>query len=72
LKSAIVGGALAAGAVEPACPTGDLNNCATGHLNYYAIVNDTSTGEGAFELVAHPQTGAVFPEMGPNMMWNTE
>jgi hypothetical protein len=40
--------------------------------NYYAIVKDTSTGEGAFELLANPQTGAVFPEMGPNMMWNTE
>ena len=40
--------------------------------NYYAIVNDTSTGGGAFELLANPQTGAVFPEMGPNMMWNTE
>jgi hypothetical protein len=39
--------------------------------NYYAIVKDTSTGEGAFELLANPQTGAVFPEMGPNMMWNT-
>jgi len=40
--------------------------------NYYAIVNDMSTGRGAFELLANPQTGAVFPEMGPNMMWNTE
>jgi hypothetical protein len=39
--------------------------------NYYAIVKDTSTGQGAFELLANPQTGAVFPEMGPNMMWNT-
>jgi hypothetical protein len=40
--------------------------------NYYAIVKDTSTGNGAFELLANPQTGAVLPEMGPNMMWNTE
>jgi len=40
--------------------------------NYYAIVKDTSTGSGAFELLANPQTGAVFPEMGPNMMWNTQ
>ena len=40
--------------------------------NYYAIVKDTSTGNGAFELLANPQTGAVFPEMGPNMMWNTQ
>jgi hypothetical protein len=40
--------------------------------NYYAIVKDTSTGEGAFELLANPQTGAIYPEMGPNMMWNTQ
>jgi hypothetical protein len=40
--------------------------------NYYAIVKDTSSGEGAFELLANPQTGAVFPEIGPNMMWNTQ
>jgi hypothetical protein len=40
--------------------------------NYYAIVKDTSSGQGAFELLANPQTGAVFPEMGPNMMWNTQ
>lgn len=40
--------------------------------NYYAIVKDTSTGSGAFELLANPRTGAVFPEMGPNMMWNTQ
>jgi hypothetical protein len=40
--------------------------------NYYAIVKDTSTGQGAFELLANPQTGAVYPEMGPNMMWNTQ
>jgi hypothetical protein len=40
--------------------------------NYYAVVKDISTGQGAFELLANPQTGAVFPEMGPTMMWNTQ
>jgi hypothetical protein len=40
--------------------------------NFYAIVKDSTTGNGAFELLANPQTGAVFPEFGPNMMWNTE
>jgi hypothetical protein len=40
--------------------------------NYYAIVKEESTGSGAFELLADPRTGAVFPEMGPNMMWNTK
>jgi hypothetical protein len=39
--------------------------------NYYAIVKETSSGNGAFELLADPRTGFVFPEMGPNMMWNT-
>jgi hypothetical protein len=40
--------------------------------NFYAIVKDSTTGHGAFELLANPQTGVVFPEFGPNMMWNTE
>jgi hypothetical protein len=39
--------------------------------NYYAIVKEKSSGSGAFELLADPRTGGVFPEMGPNMMWNT-
>ena len=39
--------------------------------NYYASVKEQSTGTGAFELLADPRTGAVFPEMGPSMMWNT-
>jgi hypothetical protein len=40
-------------------------------LNFYAIVKQQSTGQGAFELLADPLTGVVFPEFGPNMMWNT-
>ena len=40
--------------------------------NYYAIVQERSTGSKAFELLADPQTGAIFTEMGPNMMWNTK
>ncbi len=39
--------------------------------NYYAIVKEKSSGSGAFELLADPRTGTVFPEMEPNMMWNT-
>lgn len=39
--------------------------------NYYAIVNDKSTGHGAFEVLVNKVTGAVFPEFGPAMMWNT-
>ncbi len=39
--------------------------------NFYAIVKDKSTGHGAFEVLVNKVTGAVFPEYGPAMMWNT-
>lgn len=38
--------------------------------NAYAIIVEQSTGVGAFELLVDPVTGAVYPEHGPNMMWN--
>ena len=38
----------------------------------YAQVLNSETGLGAFELLVDPVTGNVFPEPGPNMMWNTE
>jgi hypothetical protein len=38
----------------------------------YAQVLDNDTGQGAFELLVDPTTGNVFPEPGPNMMWNTQ
>jgi hypothetical protein len=38
--------------------------------NAYAIVKEESTGIGAFELLIDPATRNVFPEVGPNMMWN--
>jgi hypothetical protein len=40
--------------------------------NFYAIVKEHSTGIGAFEVLVNKQTGAVFPEYGPDMMWNTK
>ena len=40
--------------------------------NFYAIVKDTSTGHGAFEVLINQDTGAVYLEYGPAMMWNTE
>lgn len=40
--------------------------------NYYAIVKEKSTGNGAFELLVNKSNGGVFPEIGPNMMWNTK
>jgi hypothetical protein len=38
--------------------------------NFYAEVHEKSTGTGAFELLVDRYTGAVYPEPGPNMMWN--
>ncbi len=38
--------------------------------NAYVAIKDTKTGIGAFELLVNPANKAVFPEYGPNMMWN--
>lgn len=38
--------------------------------HFYAIVEEKSTGLGAFEVLVDKVTGAVYPEPGPNMMWN--
>jgi len=40
--------------------------------NFYAIVQEKDTGKGAMELLVNKSNGAVFPEYGPNMMWNTK
>ena len=54
--------------------------------NFYAIVHEKSTGIGAFELLIDKggwatsggmggmmnRVGLVYPEPGPNMMWNTK
>lgn len=40
--------------------------------NFYVQVNEVSTGNGAFELLINKYTGSIYPEMGPNMMWNTK
>ncbi|VDN49288.1 conserved exported protein of unknown function [Petrocella atlantisensis] len=36
---------------------------------YYSII-EKDTGMGAMELLVDPYTGYIFPEYGPNMMWN--
>ncbi len=36
----------------------------------YAQVIEQDSGIGAMELLVDPETQAVVPEMGPNMMWN--
>jgi hypothetical protein len=41
-------------------------------LNFYVIYYEKSTGIGAFEMLIDKDTGRIFPEYGPNMMWNTK
>ena len=38
--------------------------------NAYVAVKETSTGNGAFELLVDPVSQVAYPEYGPNMMWN--
>ncbi|MEW6717045.1 MAG: hypothetical protein AB1345_06055 [Chloroflexota bacterium] len=40
--------------------------------NFYAEVEERSSGVHAFELLIDRYTGSVYPEPGPNMMWNTK
>lgn len=40
--------------------------------NFYAILIETDSGRGAMELLIDPYSGAVSPEIGPNMMWNAK
>ncbi len=37
---------------------------------FYAQAIERESGRGAFEFLIDPQSGAVTPEYGPNMMWN--
>ncbi len=40
--------------------------------NFYAQMRESATGINAFELLIDPTSGNVWPEYGPNMMWNTK
>jgi hypothetical protein len=40
--------------------------------NFYGEVKKKPTGIHAFEFLVDKYTGAVYPEYGPNMMWNTK
>jgi len=40
--------------------------------NYYVVFYEKSTGMNAFEMLIDKQSGRIFPEYGPNMMWNTK
>ncbi|MGB9853412.1 MAG: hypothetical protein ACPLRY_01180 [Candidatus Bathyarchaeales archaeon] len=41
-------------------------------LNFYVQYYERSTGIGAFEMLIEKYTGRIYPEHGPNMMWNTK
>ena len=41
-------------------------------LNFYVQVYEKDTGVGAFELLVDKYARSIYPEMGPNMMWNTK
>lgn len=38
--------------------------------DYYFSIVEEDTGFGAMELLVNPYTGNIYPEHGPNMMWN--
>jgi len=40
--------------------------------NFYVEFSEKSTGVHAFEALIDPYTGDMYPEPGPNMMWNTK
>jgi len=40
--------------------------------NHYASVKEKGTTAFAFELLVDKYSGNIYPEMGPNMMWNTK
>lgn len=40
--------------------------------NAYVVVEEKSTGMGAFELLADSSSDTAYPEHGPNMMWNVK
>jgi hypothetical protein len=40
--------------------------------NFYVLIYEKSTGNGAFEMFIDKYTGSIYPEQGPNMMWNTK
>lgn len=40
--------------------------------NFYIIYYEKTTGVGAFEMLIDKNTGRIFREYGPSMMWNTK
>ena len=40
--------------------------------NFYVSYYEKSTGMGAFEMLIDKYSRSIYPETGPNMMWNTK
>jgi hypothetical protein len=40
--------------------------------NFYVVYFERSTRIGAFEMLIDKENGRIFPEYGPNMMWNVK
>lgn len=40
--------------------------------HFYAQAVEVDSGRGAFEFLIDPANGAIYPEHGPNMMWNLQ
>ncbi len=64
-------------AVTDYLATLNKNNLTLGEImvfdnHAYAQIIDESKESGAFEVLVDPVSGSVYPEPGPNMMWNTE
>src|SRR5665647_614378 len=39
--------------------------------NYYAVLKDANSSQDIAEVLVDRYSGSVYPESGPNMMWNT-
>jgi hypothetical protein len=40
--------------------------------NFYVAVVEKDSRKAAFEVLVDPYSGSIFPEYGPNMMWNVK
>jgi hypothetical protein len=48
----------------------EVKDFMTFSINYYGQMVDANTGAGLAEVLVDRYTGSVYPEPGPNMMWN--
>jgi len=53
-------------------PDLDIREVMEFEYNFYVVYYERSTGIGAFEMLIDRESGRIFPEYGPNMMWNTK